>query len=264
MTHEQPVSTRIVPGGDVTAVGSVIDAFTALIAEHGSLYQWASTVPQPTALRGRAPVYVATVPRTTDTVVVRHAWHGGLFAPLTGDRFRMPTRAPTELARSNALRREGIPTSEVLGFARYSAGLGLRTVDVVSRFIPDAADLGMIAADLVPGLALSAALDATVTLLNTMATHGVIHPDLNVKNILVRRGAGRAPEALIIDVDVVRWEKERAPAETMAVNVRRLVRSMQKWRTQFGCNLSDTQLAAFVVRATDTVARVTPISRVDR
>ena len=192
--------------------------------------------------------------------MVRHAWHGGFFAPLTGDRFRRPTRAPIEYANSFALQAMGIPTTTVLGFARYDAGLGSCRVDVLSRFVPDAFDLGMVAAALVPEIATAEALDATAQLLYKMAVAGVVHPDLNVKNVLLARPESLmtppALVAMIIDVDVVRWTTNVPAHEVMQRNLNRLVRSARKWRTQFGCDLTDRTLDAFV---RDTVGTIAPL-----
>ncbi|MDQ8163891.1 MAG: hypothetical protein P3C10_15040, partial [Gemmatimonadota bacterium] len=110
--------TRLIGRADITALPSVLDDLEAILRHCDTLYDWAAGQPQPRAMRGRAPVYVATLPSSAIPVVVRHAWHGGLLAPLTADRFRRPTRAPEELAQSAALRAAGIPTTEVLGFAR--------------------------------------------------------------------------------------------------------------------------------------------------
>ncbi len=254
------VVTRTFATGDVTARPELIDALQALLRAHGTLYDWAAEVPQPRALRGRAPVFVATIPDRDDIVVVRHAWHGGLLAPLTGDLFRMPTRAPTELLHSWTLRALGIPTSEVLGYARYEALPGLRRVDVVTRFIPNAFDLGMVAAGLAPHIEPDAALAATRDLLVKLAAHGVLHPDLNVKNVLVRTRNRGGLEALVIDVDIVRWNPKRPPIETMRANTARLLRSMRKWRANFGCDVADACLAAFereALAATPSLAPTT-------
>ena len=62
---------------DVTAVALVREDLVSLVSRCGSLYDWASAQPQARALRGRAPVYVATLPLSGVRVVVRHAWHGG-------------------------------------------------------------------------------------------------------------------------------------------------------------------------------------------
>jgi 3-deoxy-D-manno-octulosonic acid kinase len=231
-------------GGDVTAHPALLPELVSLVRAHGTLYDWAADQPQPRALRGRAPVYVATLPQSGVSVVVRHAWHGGLLAPLTGDRFRRPTRAPIEMTRSAELRAAGIPSTDVVGFARYDAGLGLARVDVVSRYVEHTADLGMVLAGLVPEIGCTQALTATHILLQQLAQHGVVHPDLNVKNILLRPRGG-AIEAMVIDVDVVQWDATRDPAVTMERNVARLVRSMLKWRREFGCDLADEGIAAF-------------------
>lgn len=234
---------------DITAVPVVRDDLVAIVRTHGSLYDWAAEQPQPRALRGRAPVYVATLPACGIPVVVRHAWHGGLLAPITGDRFRRPTRAPVEMQRSADLRAAGIATTEVLGFARYAAGAGLARVDVVTRFVEHTADLGMVLAGLAAEMDCEPALAATMDLLTQLAQQGVVHPDLNVKNILVRRHTTGTLDALIIDVDVVDWAPQRDPRLTMQRNVARLVRSLHKWRRQFGCDLADQRIAQFAEAA---------------
>jgi Lipopolysaccharide kinase (Kdo/WaaP) family len=244
VTPAHALHSRVVASGDVNAVPALLAPLATLVEQHGTLYDWAATQPQPRALKGRAPVYVATVPDTTETVVVRHAWHGGFFAPLTTDRFRRPTRAPQEFAHSERLRALGIATTTVLGFARYDAGPGLCRVDVVSRFIPDAFDLGMVAAGLVPELSCAEALPATQALLVQLAQQGVVHPDLNVKNVLLTQSA-LGPQAMIIDVDVVRWESTADARAVLEANLRRLTRSAKKWRRQFGCALSDDALQQF-------------------
>jgi Lipopolysaccharide kinase (Kdo/WaaP) family len=240
---------RRLRGADITAVPPLVDTLAALIERHGSLYEWAAGMPQAVALRGRAPVYVADLPDTNVTVVVRHAWHGGVLAPITGDRFRRPSRAPVEFAQSARLRAAGIATTEVLGYARYDAGVGLCRVDVVSRFERDAYDLGAVSAGLVPGISLAEALQATNMLLGQCATAGVHHPDLNVKNVLLTRGADRALRAMIIDVDVIQWDGTRPGRDTMQANVNRLIRSMKKWRTQFGADLPDATIERFAAEA---------------
>jgi hypothetical protein len=236
--------TRAVGTADVTGTPAVLDDLAAIVREHDTLYDWAADQPQPRAMRGRAPVYVATLPACGIPVVVRHGWHGGVLAPLTADRFRRPTRAPVEMERSAALRAVGIPTTEVLGFARYPAAFRLCHVDVVTRYVADAADLGMVLAGLAPFVDCETALACTQRLLMQLASHGVIHPDLNVKNILLRPTTDGI-EALIIDVDVVRWDASRSPDETMRANVARLTRSVRKWRTHFGCDVTDARIAAF-------------------
>jgi hypothetical protein len=146
------------------------------------------------------------------------------------------------MAMSARLRSAGIPTTEVVGFARYRAGPGLCRVDVVSVYVADAVDLGMVVAGLAPGITCDEALPATQHLLRQLAAVGVEHPDLNVKNILLARRTDATLMALVIDVDVMRWRGASASAEVQRANAARLVRSLRKWHTQFGCTIPDTLL----------------------
>src|SRR6187397_349615 len=91
-TGDTAIQTRQLDGADVTAHAALLDELASLVETHGTLYDWAAQQPQPRALKGRAPVYVASLPSQRETVVVRHAWHGGLLAPVTGDRFWRPSR----------------------------------------------------------------------------------------------------------------------------------------------------------------------------
>lgn len=244
ISYEYPEAVQL-EGADVTAVESIREDLVAIVRKYGSVYDWAAEQPQPMALRGRAPVYVAELPHSKVVVVVRHAWHGGLLAPLTGDRFRYPSRAPVEMAYSATLRTRNIPTTEVLGFVRYGAGPGLVRVDVVTRFIPEATDLGMILGGLSPDIECEDALSAVSELLVTMARNGIVHPDLNVKNLLLERTDGPHMKALIIDVDVIEWNQSSTPVEVMRRNVNRLERSMRKWRRHFECDLAEQRIGAF-------------------
>ncbi len=227
-----------------------IAAEVATILAHGlPLYDWAAGLPQPRALRGRAPVYVADLPASGVTMVVRHVWHGGLLAPVTGDRFRAPTRAPVELRNALALHDAGIPTSEILGYVLYPAGAGLRRIDVMSRLLNDAFDLGAVVTNLAPDLAVDAVMPAVRTLLRQLAEAHVVHPDLNVKNILLTRASNTSAEnvrAAVIDVDVVRIDAALSAADVMRANASRLARSLRKWRTRFGAGMSDADISAFV------------------
>lgn len=256
-TRAVPMVEATVGDATVFARPAFLPEFMTLVRDYGTLYGWAASQPQPRALRGRAPVYVATLPAVGRAVVVRHAWHGGLLAPLTSDLFRKPTRAAQEVANSVELRARGIPTTDVVAYALYRAPLGLVRVDVATAYVDDTADLGMIIAGLAPAVDGDGALRATLDLLVRLARQGVVHPDLNVKNILVRAPRQAAmgqtsssqvtPEALIIDVDVVRFNV--APREAMARNVARLTRSMHKFKRSFGCDVADQRIKAFAAEA---------------
>ena len=94
MTQAPAGYTRFVlSGADVVALGTCADAVRRAIGER-SLYAYAATHPARRELRGRGAAYAVPLPDGQTRVVVRHSRHGGLLAPVTGDRFLPPTRAP--------------------------------------------------------------------------------------------------------------------------------------------------------------------------
>lgn len=238
-------SRRRLRGVELVAHDSIVDSLSHVIERYGTLYSWAKGVTQPLALRGRAPVYVAPVPGALNTrLVVRHAWHGGLFAALTRDLFRRPTRAPNELRISHSLISQNIGTPELLAYALYDAGTGVVRFDVASRYIPDSYDFGVVLSGLSPVITRSEAFDAIVPLMKKLAEHRFVHPDLNIKNILLSE-ASRNVVASVLDVDVVEQAKQKRPANVMRTNVERLERSMIKSRQQFGVRITDGEIEVF-------------------
>lgn len=237
----------MVGSATLVALPDLFEALSARLASFVTLYTWAESSPQPRALQGRGVVYVADLPECKTTAVVRHAWHGGLFAPITGDRFLMPTRAPREAAVSLVLRQVGVPTPELLGYALYPAGLGLRRVDVLSRYVPDAWDFGAVLLDAAPGMEREQGVRAVLLLLAKLAAARAVHPDLNVKNMLLVREAGTL-HAWVLDVDVVTF-RSMPPAGVMALNVRRLVRSIRKWHMRHDRAVNEQWLTGFAQSA---------------
>ena len=235
-------------GVSIVVREGLADAFATVLEQHQTLYAWASAQAQPIALKGRAPVYVAPLPSEPSVdVVVRHAWHGGMFASITGDRFFRPSRAPAELLQSSQLRHFHIPTPELLAYALYNTGLPWVHVDVATRYVPNSYDLSVVLRGLAPAIERNGALDAVQALLVQLAAFGFMHRDLNVKNILLYHERKQLVAA-VLDVDVVQWRNKLSPATTMRANTSRLARSMRKARRQFGVSMSDAELDAFVQR----------------
>ncbi|HEU4631701.1 MAG TPA: lipopolysaccharide kinase InaA family protein, partial [Gemmatimonadaceae bacterium] len=193
-------------------------------------------------LQGRGIVHAVPLPEHGPRVVVRHARHGGLLAPLTGDRFLAPTRAPHELRVAVRLADAGVPTPRVVAYAVYPAGPGLRRADVATAEIAGGLDLP--AALAAWPEARAELLHAVGQLIATLGRAGARHPDLNVKNVLLTPGSSTtAPQAYVLDVDRVRF---RAPgdAATSEANVRRLLRSARKWGARHGTLLDAAEMAA--------------------
>lgn len=193
-------------------------------------------------LRGRGPVYAVALPDGRTRVVIRHAMHGGLLAPLTGDRFLAPTRAPVELDAALRLARAGVRTPEVVAYAVYPAGPLLRRSDVATREIVGR-DLGESLRDDPPLDEKRAMLAATAELLAALARAGARHPDLNVKNVLLAREAGErgAPTAYVLDVDRIHFREPNDPRVATA-NFARLARSARKWRALHGIAVGEEDL----------------------
>jgi hypothetical protein len=59
---------------------------------------------------------------------------------------------------------------------------------------------------------------------------------------------------MVIDIDVIDWDPRRPASDTMTRNIDRLLRSMRKWKRQFGCEFTEQRLSALQQAAHDTIA----------
>jgi 3-deoxy-D-manno-octulosonic acid kinase len=191
-----------------------------------TLYDFARSRPDVRAFRGRGDAYAFRAPESATTVLVRHSRHGGMLAPVTGDLFLRPGRAAHELNTSHALSSRGVSTAEVLGYASYIVASAFCRTDVMMRFIPGARDLATLLLDEKDVRTRAAALDMTRRLLTAMADARALHPDLNLRNILISDG-GDGAGAWVLDVDRVVLDS-MTPAQVADANLRRLLRSAAK------------------------------------
>ena len=206
----------------------------------GTLFDYAARHAQARGLAGRGIAYAAPLPNG-DRVVVRHNRHGGLLAPITGDRFLAPTRAPRELTAALRLTADGVPTPEIVAYVVYKAGPLLRRSDVASMEVPDSADLGVV---LTTGTLAEqrAALAATTSLIALLSACGARHHDLNVKNVLLAPRGSTAPTAYVLDVDRVEFGRPGDSRITEG-NLERFMRSARKWRALHGARVDEAELA---------------------
>lgn len=250
---KQGTARAVVVASCGPAVGSILD--------EGSVYDWARTQTERREYSGRGPAYGVLLPDCNVHVVVRRARHGGLLAPLLGELFMAPTRAPRELAMSMFLRRLGVATPAVVGYATYSVAPMLQRVDVLTAEVPNAPDLGAFLARTSEAAERHEAWRAIALLLQRLAQIGIWHPDLNAKNVLIMApaapsdaaGTGRTgPTAVVLDIDRVRLVVPGDP-QLAEANLGRLVRSVRK-RARDSTNgppVQDAELAEFaaLVRA---------------
>lgn len=222
------------------ALAAHADDARAMLAE-GSLYEAAARDLAARPLQGRGVAYAIALPVTGTRAVVRHNRHGGLLAPLTGDRFLPPTRAPRELASALRLRELGVPTPDVLMYATSPAPFLFRRADVVTRQIEAGRDLSAFMLPETTSSERAEAWAATRTLVRAMHDAGVRHHDLNVKNVLLAR-TETGLVAHLLDVDRVTFGAPRSD-EIARANAARLLRSARKWRDERGALFEERELA---------------------
>ena len=248
MTGAPAGYTRFLQGSaDVVALGACAEAVRRAVGAR-SLYDYAATHPNRRELRGRGVAYAVPLPDGETRVVVRHSRHGGLLAPVTGDRFLPPTRAPHELRTALRLAEAHVPTPEVIAYATYPAGAMFRRSDVATREVVGGKDLGDVLARGGDGEARTKALGATAELLRALERAGARHPDLNVTNVLIVATDGLPPRALVLDVDRVVFG-QRGDVRIGAANVRRLLRSVHKLRANGRITISDEELSRLAADA---------------
>ncbi len=241
--------TRLRVGdADLVTLVALVPVFQEALRD-GTLYNYAALQSESEPLAGRGPAYAIQLPGTSVRAVVRRSRHGGLLARVRGDVFFGDTRAPRELGTSLRLRRLGIPTPEIIAYATYGVAPLARRADVVSVAIPDGRDLAEL---LVASPPLTAArkhtlLDATALLLDSLTAAGARHPDLNLKNIFIAPDKDGLPEAIVLDVDRV-WFDRPGSVRVTDANLRRLERSARKWQRLRHADITEADLARLSTR----------------
>jgi hypothetical protein len=210
--------------------------------ESSSLYAYAAKHASRREMRGRAAAYAVPLPDGT-RVVVRHSRHGGMLAPMTGDRFLAPTRAPRELETSLRLVAAGVATPDVIAYAVYPAGGPFRRSDIATREVEHGRDLVAVLGDANARRDFPDVYDATARLLRTLARAGARHPDLNAANVLLVRPNDGACRAYVLDVDRVVFGTP-SDATIATANLARLTRSLRKLRSLGRIAISDAELGA--------------------
>lgn len=229
-------------GGAATARRDVAAAVRQALAASGTLYGWAAAQPGRRVFVGRGEAYGVTLGGVP--AVVRHARHGGLLAPLLGDRFVGTPRFHREAALARRLLEGGVRTPAVLAGVRYRAGPAHRA-DVATAQAAGADLVELFYGERPPaGPARAAALEAIGHLVRRLHDLGYVHPDLQLRNLLVVPGAGREGGAWLLDVDTCRPMRADSDAER-ARNLERFYRSWAKWNALRGPRLTDADRAAF-------------------
>lgn len=204
----------------------------ALLSRYATLYDAAASHPGVRSVAGRGTAFVIDV--GMESWLVRHYRRGGALARGLGDRYARWShgRAARELAISAAARERGIATPRVIAAIEYPAGL-FKRFDLAVELVPDARDLaGVLFGDYAEDP--DAAAEAAAQLIRSFIAHGLIHADLNLKNIIVH-----GSDAWVIDLDRCRL-LERVSKSQRAAMKARFLRSLAKWERRTGETISDT------------------------
>lgn len=193
------------------------------VGHHLRFNEVARRSPQSCRHAGRAPVYSAPF-FGAGILVVRPCFHGGWWGRIAGDLYLGPDRARREIRAATRLGQMKIPTPQVEAVFFYPAGPCLR-MEVVTRLIPNSKNLVERLASR-PGPGERKRIFAAVRkLLSQLHQHGVRHPDLNARNILLSDAGGCT--AWLLDVDAIRFATA-GNREIDTANRQRLLRSLLK------------------------------------
>lgn len=223
---------------------SVSAPVTAALSAHPTLYEWAAQQPGRDVFHGRGEAYGVSL--GSSRVVVRHARRGGALAGLLGDRYVGAPRFVREIDIASRLSNSGVATPRVLVGVMYPSFL-VHRADVATERV-DGTDLFTMffREDPPQGEPRREIFRAVGTLVRKLHNAGFVHPDLQLRNVLVSAAASRLPPAAwLLDVDTCRPISPR-DQERRRANLARFERSWAKWNALQGTHLTDDDLAAFM------------------
>ena len=218
--------TRHEEDGSILVVKSDLSATLKPLMETG--FPRLSTLPGAQITTGRAgPVHLA-IAGESQRIFVRPYAHGGLAGAALGRSFRSPERALRELDASARATSLGLPVPEMLGLtARKVSRFGWQ-MEFWSWWIPDSMTFSMCLRR--DGLAPESRrnlLRAVGSALRSCHEQGLIHRDLNARNIIVMQ-SGSDWKALVVDLDRASFSRGPLSYRGRLKQLHRLYRSLAK------------------------------------
>jgi len=150
---------------------------------------------------------------------------GGRLAGIWRGRYPSVRRLVATLSASVEAQARGVPTAAPIALIVEAGPAGFARGAMAFAEIEGSEDL---ARRLVRRAATRADLAATIGAVRDMHDRGVLHPDLNLGNVLLRPRADASPEALLIDFDRATFAPGPLPFAPRQAALRRLERSCAK------------------------------------
>ncbi|MDF1662544.1 MAG: lipopolysaccharide kinase InaA family protein [Planctomycetota bacterium] len=191
----------------------------------------------PAPLSGRGVIGLVNVDKDgeKEKLIIRPYLRGGLMGRLFHDRYFDDGRAINELELYREAQKRGIPSLEVLGaVTRPCRGMGYRH-GIITRYLEDVHDLAAVLLNIRDEKQRRAAMREAGRVIRVMHDQGFNHPDLNIKNVLVRFRADEdesddsAVEAWVIDFDRGHFVTGALDESARRGNLMRLIRSFVKF-----------------------------------
>jgi 3-deoxy-D-manno-octulosonic acid kinase len=171
---------------------------------------------------------------------VRHYRRGGAMEGALDDRYLRGGRPRPfrELAASVTARARGVRSPAVIAGVTYAHGIHYRC-DLITELVPEATTLAEALHEYDGTSAWREALAAAGDLIGRLAAAGILHADLNARNILLTE-AGRV--AWVIDLDRAQIMSKPSPSAAGRMRAR-LMRSVLKIGTPTGERLRESDVA---------------------
>jgi len=150
---------------------------------------------------------------------------GGSLARVWRDRYPSSARLVATLSASAEAHARGVPTADPVALIVKAGAGGLVRGAMAFEEIERSEDLARL---VLRGAATRADLVATVEAVRAMHDRGVIHPDLNLGNVLLRPRGQDLPEPFLIDFDRATFAPGPLPFAARQAALRRLERSCAK------------------------------------
>lgn len=182
-----------------------------------------------------------------EEALLRPYRHGGLLRGLTrGIFWTWPPRPLRELAVTEAARRRGVATAEIVAALVERVAGPLYRGWLAIRVLEGALDLwsALQGHEFAAAGGKSEMIRAAAQAVREMHREGVYHGDLNLKNILIRPEGGGL-KAYVIDLDKASLYPREVPARKARANLARLRRSVCKLDPQ-GLRVSGADWEALI------------------